>query len=134
MTRPPILAATWLFALLFAAAVRGTGVEAGWLAAVTDRYKLIYSTFDDPWLFDLEKDPDELNNLFTNPACRETVRDLSRQLAAYGDKHKDPRAANAKIQADLKWAVAGKGPYVSTPPEKPPRKTGRPGKRKRKTN
>jgi arylsulfatase A-like enzyme len=105
--------------------IRSTGDESGWLAAVTDRYKLIYSTSDDPWLFDLEEDPDELKNLFAHPAHRETVRDLSRQLAAYGNRHHDPRAANAKIQADLSWAIEGEGPYVSTRPAKPPGKPGR---------
>ena len=111
--------------------IRSTGDEAGWLAAVTERYKLIYSTSDDPWLFDLEEDPDELKSFFADPAYRETVRDLSRQLIAYGKKHKDPRAANAKIQADLKWAVEGEGPYVSTLPAKPAGKAGREGKPKK---
>jgi len=100
--------------------LRSTGEERGWLAAVTDRHKLIYSTADTPWLFNLEKDPDELTNMFHDPAYRETVRELSRQLAAYGKKHNDPRAANAHIPADLQWAVRGTGPYVSTRPERPP--------------
>jgi uncharacterized sulfatase len=99
--------------------LRGPGRERGWLAAVTDRYKIIYSTLDDPWLFDLEKDPDELDNVIDDPAYREDVRELSRQLAAYGRKYKDPRAADARIQADLAWAVSGTGPYVSRRPLRP---------------
>jgi len=95
--------------------VRGTGEVPGWLAAVSDRYKLVYSTRDDPWLFDLEEDPDELVNRFRDPACRETVRELSRQLAAYGARCKDPRMTDAKIRADVAWAVSGTGPYVSSP-------------------
>ncbi len=93
--------------------LRGPGRERGWLAAVTDRYKIIYSTADDPWLFDLEKDPDELVNVVNAPAYREEVRELSRQLADYGKKYNDPRAAHVEIQADLEWAVSGTGPYVS---------------------
>jgi arylsulfatase A-like enzyme len=93
--------------------VRGTGEEAGWLAAVTDRYKLIVSTADDPWLFDLREDPDELVNRFRDAACREIVRDLSRQLLDYGKKYKDPRIENEKIQADLAWAISGSGAYRS---------------------
>ena len=100
--------------------VRSTGDEAGWLAAVTDRHKLIVSTTDDPWLFDLEEDPDELINRFQDPGCREIVRDLSRQLLDYGKNHKDPRIQNAKITADLTWAVSGTGAYESNPPADPP--------------
>jgi len=100
--------------------LRSTGEERGWLAAVTDRYKIIYSTADVPWLFDLEKDPDELVNVFNDPAYRETVRGLSQKLADYGKKYNDPRAANADIQSDLEWAIKGTGPYVSKRPERPP--------------
>ena len=111
--------------------VRSTGDEYGWLAAVTDRYKLIYSTSDDPWLFDMEKDPDELTNSFLDPAYRELVRELSRQLAEYGQRFKDPRITNIKIKADLTWAIEGVGQYVSTPPAKPAKKPKTAGKRKK---
>jgi len=111
--------------------MRSTGDEAGWLAAVTDRYKLIYSTAGDPWLFDLENDPDELVNSFIDSAHREVVRELSRQLAEYGQRYNDPRIANAKIKADLAWAVEGAGPYVSTPPAKPAKNPKAAGKRKK---
>jgi arylsulfatase A-like enzyme len=86
--------------------LRGTGLEPGWVAAVTRRYKLVCSTRDDPWLFDLHKDPDELTNCFTRPDYREAVRTLSLQLRAYGQASKDPRLLNARIQADLQWAIA----------------------------
>ena len=111
--------------------VRGTGDESGWLAAVTDRHKLVYSTADDPWLFDLEEDPDELVNYFCDSEYRETVRELSRQLAGYGHTYKDRRIANAKIKADLAWAIKGTSEYVSTPPAKPARKPATAGDRKR---
>lgn len=93
--------------------MRGTGQEAGWVAAVTRRYKLVYSTKDDPWLFDLEKDPDELTNFYGHDRYRTTVRALSKQLRDYGKSCTDPRVANARIQADLKWAIEGTEPYVS---------------------
>jgi len=112
--------------------IRGTGgPAAGWLAAVTDRYKLVYSPADDPWLFDLEKDPDELTNFFLDPACRETVRELSREIVAYGKKYGDERIENAKIKADLQWAVSGTGKFVPAPPSKPPRDSA-PDKKKKK--
>ncbi|MBN2292120.1 MAG: sulfatase-like hydrolase/transferase, partial [Pirellulales bacterium] len=85
--------------------IRGTGGEPGWVAAVSDRYKLVYSTNDDPWLFDLQTDPDEVTNYFTDPAYRKVVRDLSAKLAEYGKKYNDPRVANARIRADLDKAI-----------------------------
>ncbi|NIP92644.1 MAG: hypothetical protein GWO24_03925, partial [Akkermansiaceae bacterium] len=36
--------------------------KVGWISAVTPRYKLILSSSDQPWLLDLEEDPDELTN------------------------------------------------------------------------
>ncbi len=95
--------------------MRSTGHEAGWLAAVTERYKLIYSTSDSPWLFDLQADPDELTNFFADPAYREIVRNLSRQLLNYGTRHQDPRAANPTIQAGLQWAMEAAEDQSPTP-------------------
>jgi arylsulfatase A-like enzyme len=91
--------------------LRGTGQERGWVAAVTDRYKLVYSTQDAPWFFDLENDPDELVNVFGEAHYRETVRVLSEQLAAYGRKYEDPRTNHPRIRKDLEWATRGTGPY-----------------------
>ncbi len=112
--------------------LRGTGEERGWLAAVTDRYKLVYSTADVPWLFDLEKDPDELVNAFNDPTYRETIRELSKQLREYGRKYTDPRAANADVQADLQWAIHGTGPYASNRPEPDRRPAAKPKRAKGK--
>ncbi len=110
--------------------MRGTGGQrANWLAAVTDRYKLIYSPDGDPWLFDLEEDPDELVNRFTDPKCRETVRELAGQIVAYGRKHSDPYIENEKIQADLRWSTDGTGAYVSTAPTPRPAVPSTPGKK-----
>ena len=64
--------------------------------------------------------PRRAGNRFTDPAYRQTVRDLSRELLAYGKQHNDPSVADAKVQGDLKWAVEGTGAYVSTPPAKEP--------------
>lgn len=108
--------------------LRGTGTERGWLAAVTDRYKLIYATQDDPWLFDLKTDPDELKNQFLNPEYRETVQSLSAQLKEYGEKYKDPRIANVKLKSDLQWGIDGKGeftPAKAVPAAKKPKGKGK---------
>jgi len=94
--------------------IRSTGrAGAGtiWLAAVTGRYKLVYSNVDDPWLFDLEEDPDELENFFGELEYRETLRELSRELLDYGERFGDPYIREPMIQAGLVWAVKGTGPY-----------------------
>ena len=103
---------------------------AGWVAAVTNRHKLVFSSRDEPWLFDLEKDPDELTNFFRQADYRETVRDLGRRLADYCKKYTDPRGQSPRIQADLKWSVEGTAPYK--PPTGLPAAPALPGGRKRK--
>ncbi len=89
----------------------GLGPE-GWLTVVTDRYKLVYSPRDMPWLFDLEKDPDERTNFLPKPEYRATVRDLSKALLEYGNRYKDPYIKAPRIQADLEWAIHGPNAYT----------------------
>jgi arylsulfatase A-like enzyme len=77
------------------AILRNAGTKASWIAAVSDRYKLVLSTSDRPWLFDLEEDPDELFNQLDEPADGSRVRSIARSLASaiddyqqqVGDKH-----------------------------------------------
>ena len=48
----------------------------------TERYKLIYFNKINEWeLFDLEKDPHELNNIYANPEYADTVSKLKTELA-----------------------------------------------------
>jgi arylsulfatase A-like enzyme len=98
------------------------GDNAGWLAACTQRHKLIVSPVDDPSLFDVERDPDELTNLWRRPEARETVRTLGRELRRYVTQHKDPHGASPAVQADLAWACEGTGAYVA--PRRPKRAVG----------
>jgi arylsulfatase A-like enzyme len=112
--------------------MRGTGEEQGWVAAVTPRHKLVCSTRDDPWLFDLEKDPDELTNFFTGSEYREVARSLSRHLRDYGRTYRDPRVSNARIAADLQWAIEGTGAYESHAPAAEPRSPAEAKKARRK--
>ena len=91
--------------------VRGTGKEWGWLMAVTDRYKMVVSPSDPPWLFDLQRDPDEVANVFTHPGYREIARELGIALRQYGEKHQDPFTQSPKVRADLTWIMRGSGEY-----------------------
>ena len=95
--------------------LRGTGGQQGWLIAVTDRYKFVLSPGDAPWLFDLDRDPDEITNLFDHPGYREIVQQLATQLFDYGVAHEDPFIKVARIKADLEWSIRGTGPYVAPP-------------------
>ena len=57
----------------------------------TDRYKLIHFYFDiDEWeLYDLEKDPHEMKNVYTDPAYLRIRGDLHKKLDALRLKYKD---------------------------------------------
>jgi len=88
--------------------LRGTS-RAGWLCAVTDDYKLVYSPQDRPWLFDLANDPDERTNCFDRPDCREVVRRLTSRLAEYCRKRNDPYGKVPKIKAEMASALAPHG-------------------------
>ncbi len=63
----------------------------GWIAAVTSTHKLILSNEDEPWLLNLERDPDELQNFAKDPVEAETRRFLAEQLQGYSERCKDPK-------------------------------------------
>jgi arylsulfatase A-like enzyme len=70
----------------------------------TERYKLIsYYTVNEWELFDLQKDPDEMENLFewggfkVHPGYEDVARDLVGQLKTLKDKYKDTTGAPVKF-------------------------------------
>ena len=88
--------------------VRGTGsADKNWLAAFTGRYKLIVSPKDPPWLIDMQRDPDELENLCLDPEYRKVARTLAKELLDYGKRFNDARASGTKVAEDLKTLAAG---------------------------
>ena len=88
--------------------IRSTSTGIPWIAAITDRYKIVYSGLGDPWLFDLKTDPDELHNAFTQPKAQRIIKRLTSKLAAYTKHHNDPYGDNARIKADMA-RVLGQG-------------------------
>jgi len=81
---------------------RGTGSsDKNWLAAVTRRYKVVYSPKDNPWLFDLEGDPDELINYYQDPAYKDILQHLAQSLLDYGQRYRDARVEEPSIRAAL---------------------------------
>jgi len=75
------------------------GSTFGWVSALTPRFKLILSSDDDPWLLDLQTDPDELVNFIDSPEHREVVQHLARELRDYGKRLSDPYTTNPKTNA-----------------------------------
>jgi arylsulfatase A-like enzyme len=70
----------------------------------TERYKLIYYYTINEWeLFDLKKDPDEMDNLFNaegvevKPGYEEVLNDLLAQLAKLREEYKDDTGGPAKF-------------------------------------
>ncbi len=57
----------------------------------THRYKLIHFYYDiDAWeLYDLEKDPHELNNVYNDPAYADIVKELKAELQRLREKYRD---------------------------------------------
>ena len=81
--------------------IRSTSAGKPWLCAVSDRYKLVYSDIGDPWLFDLEKDPDEMINLFNEAASKKVVTTMTSQLRSYSKLKKDPYADLPQIKSAM---------------------------------
>ena len=93
--------------------LRGTP-KIPWIAAVTQRFKLIYALNDEPWFFDLKKDPNELVNEFHNPEYDNVIKGLSLSLLEYGSKYNDPRMNEEKIKSEIN-TVIGKDSQNRTP-------------------
>jgi len=73
--------------------------RAPWLSVITKRYKLVYSTNDQPWLIDLKNDPNELTNLIGQVKHKKLIRNLTIELQKYGQAHDDEHARHPRIQS-----------------------------------
>ena len=69
-----------------------------WVAAFDQRYKLVISSLDRPWLYDLEKDPDELVNYFGRVGYDEQFTRLKNELIAQMKKFKEPALTSKKLR------------------------------------
>jgi uncharacterized sulfatase len=67
-----------------------------WVAAVHHRYKLVLSAADAPWLFDLEKDPDELTNFYDDPNYREVATRFQEKLTELMRQYDEPALTRVK--------------------------------------
>ncbi|WP_343330534.1 sulfatase [Polaribacter staleyi] len=73
-----------------------TAHNQAWVAALDNRYKLVISESDEPWLIDLEKDPNEQINYYSNPEYSKIVQKLTAELKSSLVKFKDPILKTSK--------------------------------------
>ncbi len=66
-----------------------------------NRYKLIYHVNQDPQLFDLDKDPDEINDLSRNPEYVSVLESMIKKLREFCD----PEEIDKRAKADQKALV-----------------------------
>lgn len=63
----------------------------------TDRYEFAYSVADRNELYDLEKDPFEITNVYGDPGYRDVRTTLSKRLLAWMAQTKDPTIKPARV-------------------------------------
>ncbi len=67
-----------------------TNAASRWVAAVDNRYKLVLSPSDKPWLFDLKEDPDEIVNYYNNPEYKTIGERLMKELYKQMETFNEP--------------------------------------------
>ncbi|MDB4384905.1 sulfatase-like hydrolase/transferase [Opitutaceae bacterium] len=70
--------------------IRASTVKPNWLAVTDSRHKLVISDQDEPWLFDLKTDPDELKNYITDPDYAEIRQRLTHDLRLWMERVEEP--------------------------------------------
>ena len=85
--------------------IRSTSTGKPWLCAVADDHKLVFSAMDEPWLFDLAEDPDEMDNCYEIPKYSKVVLSLTKALESYCRKYEDPYGEVPEIKAAIKKAA-----------------------------
>jgi hypothetical protein len=82
--------------------MRNSGTSPQWVCAVDDRYKLVLSVNDQPWLFDATQDPDEFLNFYRRPGSDVATRRLAKALREYGNRSQDAYLDHPAIAASLR--------------------------------
>ena len=81
--------------------LRSTSGKTPWLAAVSQRYKMVISAADEPWLIDMQEDPLELTNLFGDKDHHLLARQMTASLLEYAQEHQDDHARVPAIQTAI---------------------------------
>ncbi len=74
-----------------------THANSKWVSAVNNRYKLVMSPLDKPWLFDLEKDPDEFKNFYYNTEYKEVVKRFTKELYMQMKLYNEPLLSKGNL-------------------------------------
>lgn len=67
-----------------------------WVAAMNNRYKLVVSAKESPWLLDLEKDPNEEVNFYNNRKYKKIAKKLKSELIKQMNAFNDPVLTSKK--------------------------------------
>ena len=81
--------------------VKSSNKSAKWIAAVTSRYKLVFSENDPPWLLDLEANPEETVNYIDHAESKKVIRDLANKLKHYSEARQEPFLLNSKMGTEM---------------------------------
>lgn len=82
-----------------------TSSNGGWIASVSNRYKLVLSPNEDPWLIDLQEDPDELINFYSDPGYSKIADKMKTELLKLAGEYKDP-ALNSKSKPLISKSIS----------------------------
>ena len=74
-----------------------TNAYGRWVAAVDNRYKLVLSPSDSPWLFDLKNDPDEIINYYNHPDYKAIAKRMEKELYKQMKQFGEPLLSDGKI-------------------------------------
>ena len=85
--------------------IRSTSAGKPWLCVVTNNHKLVFSAVDEPWFYDLSKDPDEMDNRFGQAEYAGITKRLTHELLAYCKEFSDPYAATPAIKSSMLAAL-----------------------------
>lgn len=75
----------------------------GWIAITDGHFKLIFSSGKNeiPVLFDIKKDPDEMDNIYNTPSAHKDIQRLSAALKEYCLSCDEPLWKQEKIQKEI---------------------------------
>lgn len=78
-------------------------IHNSWLAAISDRYKLVIdiSKSSEPWLIDTKIDPDEIINFYGKSEYKKVTIELAKQMNNYIIKQSDPFKENILFNQKL---------------------------------
>ena len=88
--------------------LRNSGTEPQWVCAIDERFKLVLSVNDQPWLFDAVQDPDELLNFYRRPGSGAATQRLAKALQQYGKQNGDAYIQHPAIADSLRKCLVSK--------------------------